>query len=72
MSIYLSDAELVEVTHLRQPHAQARALTRIGVPFKRRPDGTLLVGRTALERVLSGVQAQPQQSANGLNWSSAA
>jgi hypothetical protein len=70
MSPFLSDAELQDVTHRRQPCAQARALDRIGVPFKRRPDGTLLVGRTALDRALSGgAQSQP---ANGIKWSKAA
>jgi hypothetical protein len=66
---WLSDAELVDVTHRTQPTAQARALTRIGVPSHRRPDGTLLVSRTALESALQGTMARKPGPANGLNWS---
>lgn len=66
---HLSDNELIEVTHRRMPSAQARALTQMGVPHKRRPDGTLLVGRTALERALCSVTPDKAQDAcNGINW----
>jgi succinate dehydrogenase/fumarate reductase flavoprotein subunit len=70
MSLWLSDAELVAATHLKQPARQARALEAMGVPFQRRPDGTLLVGRAAMETALAGggrMGAKP--AANGLNWS---
>ena len=52
--------------------AQARALRAMGVPFRTRPDGTLLVGRIAAERALAGpvpVEPQRQAAANGLRWS---
>lgn len=65
---WLTDAELREATHRRRPLAQARALSAIGVPFKRRPDGTLLVGRDAMASVLSGAGAHVASS-NGLTWS---
>lgn len=67
---WLTDAELVDATHRRQPSAQARALQRMGVPYARRPDGTLLVGRTVLERTLSGLPANmgATPASNGLNW----
>lgn len=67
--LILSDNELVQATHREQPAAQARALTRIGVPFQRRPDGTLLVSRAAFDRALSGGTMTPNRPANGLNWS---
>lgn len=57
---WLSDAELVEATHRRQYTAQGRALTRMGVPFQRRPDGSLLVSRTAMEAALSGSAIVPE------------
>lgn len=71
MSIHLTDTELIDVTHRRQPCAQARELKRMGVPFKRRIDGTLLVGRAAIERALSDDQPTlvTQPASNGLNWS---
>lgn len=68
MSPFLSDADLIDATHRIQPSAQARALARIGVPFRRRPDGTLLVSRAALDDVLRGTMPK-QGPANGLTWS---
>lgn len=65
---WLSDAELQDATHRRQPCAQARALQALGVPFKRRPDGTLLVARSALERALSGATMTAAPASNGLTW----
>lgn len=71
MTLWLSDAELHEATRLRQPCAQARALDRMGVPYRRRPDGSLLVGRAALEAALARStipDSQPPRPANGLNF----
>ena len=70
-TLHLTDAELQSLTHLRRPSAQARALRAMGVPYRTRPDGTLLVGRTAADRALAGpAPAAPnqQQAANGLRW----
>lgn len=84
---WLTDAELIDATHRRQPCAQARALAGMGVPFLRRPDGTLLVSRQALEAALSGAPAvtstHPPTSrwahnaadapaSNGIRWSTRA
>lgn len=71
MTAWLTDAEVVDVTHRRQYRAQGKALERMGVPFKRRPDGSLLVGRAALERALGGV-ASEEPASNGLTFSKAA
>ncbi len=66
---WLTDDELRAATHRRRPLAQARALSAIGVPFKRRPDGTLLVGREAITSALSGAGSARPPPANGLIWS---
>lgn len=71
-TLHLTDEELLSLTHLRRPSAQARALRAMGMPYRTRPDGTLLVGRTAAERALIGpAPAAPTQqaAANGLRWS---
>lgn len=70
MSSWLTDSELVDATHRRQPSAQARALQRMGVRYLRRPDGTLLVGRQALEQALTGTPATmgSHTASNGLKW----
>ena len=70
--LHLTDEELLSLTHLRRPSAQVRALRAMGVPYRTRPDGTLLVGRIAAERALSApapVEPQRQAAANGLRWS---
>lgn len=70
---WLTDDEVREATCRRQPSAQARALQRMGVPFIRRPDGSLLVGRQAIERALAGAATMGGQPAsNGLTWSKSA
>ena len=69
MTLWLSDAEVADATHRRQPASQAKMLERMGVPYQRRPDGTLLVGRTAMEAALAGSTMPAKASANGLNWS---
>lgn len=69
MSLWLSDSELIGATHRKQPAAQARVLTNWRVPFQRRPDGTLLVGRQALEASLAGGGTMNKKPAmNGPNW----
>lgn len=60
---FLNDAELEELTHKARPSAQARALVAVGIPFRRRPDGTLLVVRSDI-----GGVAEAQPAANGLDW----
>lgn len=69
MTLWLSDAELADATHRKQPARQAKVLEAMRVPFLRRPDGTLLVGRAAIEAALSGGTMSRKSAANGLNWS---
>lgn len=66
---WLSDEELVALTHLTQGAAQRRALQSWGIFFVVRPDGTPLVHRKAVERVLGGVAANDRTAGNGLRWS---
>ena len=70
-TLVLADAEIEDITRRRRPAAQARALDRLQVPYTRRLDGTLLVGRDAMKRALCG-RAEKEigdDAANGLNWS---
>ena len=46
----LSEHELIELTHRVKPAWQARALEMMGIPFRKRPDGTLVVLRSSLEQ----------------------
>lgn len=54
-AIHLTPAEIKAISGGRvRFRAQARALDRLGIPYKRRPDGSLLVSRLAYERALCG------------------
>jgi hypothetical protein len=68
-SLWLSETELRDATRRRQPAAQARVLQTWHVPYERRPDGTLLVSRVALDaRLQGGMLASAGRTASGLNW----
>ncbi len=54
MSLTLSDAELREITARQRSPAQARALTALGIPYRKRHDGSLAVLRAAAEAALGG------------------
>lgn len=43
--MFLTASELEELTHRKYPAWQARELTKLGIPFRRRTDGTLVVLR---------------------------
>lgn len=45
----LSDAELVTLTRRVRRSAQARVLDELRVPYRRRPDGSLVVFRRDME-----------------------
>jgi hypothetical protein len=48
--MFLSEQELVDLTHRVKPAWQARALELMGISFRKRPDGTLVVLRSSLEQ----------------------
>jgi hypothetical protein len=41
--VILTEAQLLELTRKRRPSAQARVLGHAGIPFRARPDGSLIV-----------------------------
>lgn len=47
MSLNLSKAEIKEVTNKTRLKNQVSALFKMGIPFKVRPDGSILVCRVA-------------------------
>lgn len=46
----LTDSEIEEITGKKRHPAQARVLKALGIRFQARPDGTLLVYRSAVEK----------------------
>lgn len=52
--LILDADELRALTSARRSDAQARTLEHMGIPFSRRPNGTLAVLRSVAERALGG------------------
>lgn len=65
----LSDEELFEITKRQQGAAQARVLDGWHVPYQRRPDGSLVVGRAAFDAAMAGGSIAGKTASNGLAWS---
>jgi hypothetical protein len=49
--IVLSEDDVVELTGKRRPSAQARVLDFMGIPYRPRPNGSLVVLRIHVETV---------------------
>jgi len=47
--VYLTDAELIELTRRRRPRWQAKQLDHMDIPYRERSDGTLAVLRIHAE-----------------------
>ncbi len=58
--IYLTDEEIEEITGKRRYRAQARALARMGIECRVRPDGRPIVSRAAFERAMGGTNTSTQ------------
>ena len=69
--LILEEEELREITGYSKRASQARFLEGMRVPYQRRKDGSLVVGRAAMERALMGDRqsAGDDGSADGMNWS---
>ena len=56
----LSPAELLELTQRERPGFQARQLDHLGIPYKRRTDGSLVVLRVHVEHLQDRQPRRPQ------------
>lgn len=61
--ITLSSADICNITGKMKAGAQAKVLNDLGIPHKRRRDGTLVVSRLACERALGGLTSQEARKA---------
>ena len=52
---FLNRQELTELTHKIRPSAQARALGEMGIEYRVRPDGSVAVLKSVVEKALGGV-----------------
>jgi len=60
-SLVLTAADLVQLTGKRKPSAQARVLEHLGLPYRQRPDKTLVVLRIHVEVTAPRQQQLHQQ-----------
>lgn len=67
-SLFLSREELEQLTGYKKPSAQARALNAMGIEYRERPDGAVIVLRSHLEAILGG-GADPQPAPPEPDWS---
>jgi len=54
MTLFLTPQELESLTGRKLPSAQHRALNKMGIEHRRRPDGRIVVLRSHLESVMGG------------------
>ena len=57
---WLSAAEVVTLTMRKRPSAQARVLDALKIPYRERPDGTLVVFRSAFAGAEESEKPPPQ------------
>lgn len=64
-SITVTPSDLTALTNRERPSAQARVLARLGIPHRRRPDGSLIVlkchvGNVTAARGIVARSSEPQ------------
>lgn len=67
-ALFLDDTEIADLTHKRRPKAQGEVLNSLGITHKVRPDGSLIVLRSHVERQLGGEVATPSKKDPVPNW----
>lgn len=69
--MFMSHEEIIELTGKRKKAQQFRALQAMGIEFKVRPDGHLVVLKSYVERILSGESPYNtrQKKKSEPNWS---
>lgn len=66
--MFLTDAEIADLTKRQRRDAQARVLAFMGIEHKRRPDGTLAVLRAHVEQVLGGPGSERRMADAEPDW----
>lgn len=64
----LTPQELWELTHRKTSPAQKKALNSMGIDYRVRPDGTVAVLKSHLEKAMGGVQSSSQPARKEPNW----
>jgi hypothetical protein len=67
-AVFLSDDEIAQLTQKKRRPTQRKVLNALGVSHKPRPDGTLVVLRSHVEKLLGGHIAAPAKKEPEPNW----
>lgn len=65
--MFLTPTDIAELTGRKRPSAQQKQLNAMGVQFKVRADGSLVVLRSHVDKLLGG-QAERKQRSREPNW----
>jgi hypothetical protein len=68
MSLFLDDKELAELTHRVRPRAQAAVLNAMGIQHKIRPDGSIAVLRSHVEKEFGITESRRKDDTFEPNW----
>lgn len=66
--MFLTRAQLIELTGYSKYAAQARALNTMGIAYKRRADGSIAVLTTHVEREMGGTATSKAPKRVEPNW----
>ncbi|MFN7817811.1 MAG: DUF4224 domain-containing protein [Burkholderiales bacterium] len=59
-AVFLTESELRSLTKRQRPKAQARVLAHLGIPYKPRPDGSLVVLAAHVARDTTERKTEPK------------
>ena len=66
--MFLDDKELIDLTHKTRSKAQAAALRGMGIEHRVRPDGSIAVLRSHIEKLLDGKTLENARIGILPNW----
>lgn len=66
--MFLTDEELISLTQKKRRATQSKVLNALGITHKMRPDGSLVVLRSHVEKVLGGGVPQATPPEPEPNW----
>jgi len=64
----LTEEEIIEITERKQYTQQAKILRFLGITFMPRPDGSLVVLKMHVEKLLGGFPDKPVRVKSQPNW----
>jgi hypothetical protein len=67
-AVFLSDDEIAALTQKKRHSTQQKILNALGVSHKVRPNGTLVVLRSHVEKLLGGNVSAPAKKEPEPNW----